>query len=238
LAGGGTRISEPSEVFSGKLPSKWETQPIGDWLLMLAALLWPLDVAARRLQLPERWWARVTGWLRKRRTAEAVEETESAAVFARLGEKRGQRFRSSESGQDGQGSQTSQTSQTSQSSHSTSTSQTNLGNQAGGQLDNDSHAATSSNGATGSNAANVSAGLNARDQGTSAGSLFDRLDRAKTERGKKGTGTPASGLGPSADSSRPSSAPQSDQPQAESKGTEQTGETFNRLLAAKKRKQK
>ncbi|MED2010945.1 VWA domain-containing protein [Brevibacillus borstelensis] len=238
LAGGGTRISEPSEVFSGKLPSKWETQPISDWLLMLAALLWPLDVAARRLQLPERWWARVTGWLRKRRTAEAVEETESAAVFARLGEKRGQRFRSSESGQDGQGSQTSQTSQTSQSSHSTSTSQTNLGNQAGGQLDNDSHAATSSNGATGSNAANVSAGLNARDQGTSAGSLFDRLDRAKTERGKKGTGTPASGLGPSADSSRPSSAPQSDQPQAESKGTEQTGETFNRLLAAKKRKQK
>lgn len=159
---------------------------------MLAALLWPLDVAARRLQLPERWWARVTGWLRKRRTAEAVEETESAAVFARLGEKRGQRFRSSESGQDGQGSQTSQTSQ---SSHSTSTSQTNLGNQAGGQLDNDSHAATSSNGATGSNAANVSAGLNARDQGTSAGSLFDRLDRAKTERGKKGLAHQRAGWG-------------------------------------------
>lgn len=89
--GGGTRISRPDEVFSGNLPSKWETQPIGEWLLMLAALLWPLDVAARRLQLPDQWRARVYAWFRKRRSGKAAEPTERAEVLSRLGEKRSQR---------------------------------------------------------------------------------------------------------------------------------------------------
>ncbi|USG64938.1 VWA domain-containing protein [Brevibacillus ruminantium] len=92
-AGGGTKIADAKEVFTGKLPAKWETQPIGEWLLMLAACLWPLDVAARRLQLPEQWWARLSGLLRRRKTgAVGTEKTERAEVFARLGEKRDQRF--------------------------------------------------------------------------------------------------------------------------------------------------
>ncbi|RNB86809.1 hypothetical protein EDM59_11665 [Brevibacillus nitrificans] len=42
-------------AFAGDLPEKWDTQSVREWLLMLAALLWPLDVSSRRLQLPEQW---------------------------------------------------------------------------------------------------------------------------------------------------------------------------------------
>lgn len=58
-AGGGTLIVGPEEAFAGNLPEKWDTQSVREWLLMLAALLWPLDVASRRLQLPEQWWAKL-----------------------------------------------------------------------------------------------------------------------------------------------------------------------------------
>ncbi|MFM1650616.1 VWA domain-containing protein [Brevibacillus sp. B_LB10_24] len=57
-AADGALIDDPASVFSGKLPKKWERQPISELLLVLAAILWPLDVAARRLQLPEQWWQR------------------------------------------------------------------------------------------------------------------------------------------------------------------------------------
>ncbi|MGE5701449.1 MAG: VWA domain-containing protein, partial [Clostridia bacterium] len=88
-AGKGTMISEPKHVFSHNLPAKWERQSIAEWLLMLAALLWPLDVAFRRLQLPEKVWQRVATLFKRRGLAasqsSAAGETSSAGVFERLG---------------------------------------------------------------------------------------------------------------------------------------------------------
>jgi Ca-activated chloride channel homolog len=77
-------------VFAGRLPAKWDTQPIGEWLLMLAALLWPLDVACRRLQLPEAWWTRLAARFRRRGSAGNAGHP---SVFARLGEKQEERRR-------------------------------------------------------------------------------------------------------------------------------------------------
>ncbi|MEB3103518.1 VWA domain-containing protein [Ferviditalea candida] len=87
-AGGGQLISEPSGAFGGGLPGKWEEQQIGDLLLMLAAILWPLDIAARRVQLSsalvQRWRER---WF-TRRSAPAVSEARSR-VLGELQAKKG-----------------------------------------------------------------------------------------------------------------------------------------------------
>ncbi|QRG67109.1 VWA domain-containing protein [Brevibacillus choshinensis] len=85
-AGGGSLIAKPSEAFAGRLPDKWDTQSISEWLLMLSALLWPFDVAARRLQLPDHWWAKAMNlWRRK---PQAQTESGRQEVLSRLGEKR------------------------------------------------------------------------------------------------------------------------------------------------------
>ena len=85
-AGGGTVLSAPDEVFSSDLPRKWETQTVGEWLLMLAALLWPLDVAVRRLQLPERWWS---SFVRTRQVQQSATASDQQSVLAKLQQKRG-----------------------------------------------------------------------------------------------------------------------------------------------------
>lgn len=84
--GGGSPITKPEEAFGGTLPDKWATQSISEWLLMLAALLLPLDVAVRRLQLPDHWWARLASLWRPRKTA--TDNSQKQAVFTRLEEKR------------------------------------------------------------------------------------------------------------------------------------------------------
>lgn len=86
IVGGGKQISQAGEVFGGTLPDKWDTQSISQWLLMLAALLLPLDVAVRRLQLPDHWWMRLTSmWTRRPRASTG---TKQQAVLTRLGERR------------------------------------------------------------------------------------------------------------------------------------------------------
>jgi hypothetical protein len=85
-AGGGSLLTSPAEVFSGDLPQKWETQPMEVWLLMLAALLWPVDVAVRRLQLPDQWLARLV-WRRKP-GLQAEAEAKQQHVLAKLRQKR------------------------------------------------------------------------------------------------------------------------------------------------------
>jgi hypothetical protein len=79
-------LSAPDEVFSRDLPRKWETQTVGEWLLMLAALLWPLDVAVRRLQLPERWWS---SFVRTRQVQQSATASDQQSVLAKLQQKRG-----------------------------------------------------------------------------------------------------------------------------------------------------
>lgn len=84
--GGGTLIAGPEEAFAGDLPEKWDTQSVREWLLMLAALLWPLDVASRRLQLPEQWWAKLAQ--QRSRSENTTTSMAQQAVLTRLGERR------------------------------------------------------------------------------------------------------------------------------------------------------
>lgn len=82
-AGAGKIITEPAAIFAGDLPRKWDSQPIAEWLLMLAALLLPLDIAARRLHIPEQWIAWLTIRLRShKRQVEAAPST--ATIFGEL----------------------------------------------------------------------------------------------------------------------------------------------------------
>jgi hypothetical protein len=53
-AGGGAVLSSATEALSEPLPPVDVTQPFSTWLLVLAALLLPLDVALRRLSLSRR----------------------------------------------------------------------------------------------------------------------------------------------------------------------------------------
>lgn len=52
---------------------------------MLATLLWPLDIAARRLQLPEHWWEKAAAIFRRRGQSQAqAVPSASATVFSDL----------------------------------------------------------------------------------------------------------------------------------------------------------
>lgn len=53
-------------VFAHDLAAPPARQPIWPWLTLVAALLLPFDVAARRLQMTRRDWARAEQWLRSR----------------------------------------------------------------------------------------------------------------------------------------------------------------------------
>jgi Ca-activated chloride channel family protein len=65
----GSLIASTEKVFSGDLPRKWNHQDISEWLLMLAALLWPLDIALRRVQIPAHWTERIRQIVKKRKRA-------------------------------------------------------------------------------------------------------------------------------------------------------------------------
>lgn len=187
-AGEGRLITRPDEVFTGKLPAKWDTQPIGEWLLMLAALLWPLDVASRRLQLPEAWWTRLAARFRKRGSA-GNEGHQS--VFARLGEKQEEWKRSRAA------------------KHEAETA----------DVAGQTRAATDS---SMSAAAAPPAGHSAQVSGSSEqGEALSRSAAGSRSAGASATDSTA--------------AAQTDSGKTPA---DKTGETFNRLLAAKKRRQK
>ncbi len=57
-AGGGAVLTDPSEAFLPNLPRTWAGRDLWPWLLLLAALLLPFDVASRRLTvIPHEWLA-------------------------------------------------------------------------------------------------------------------------------------------------------------------------------------
>lgn len=57
-AGGGEVLTDPSQAFLPNLPRTWAGRDLWPWLLLLAALLLPLDVASRRLTvIPHEWVA-------------------------------------------------------------------------------------------------------------------------------------------------------------------------------------
>lgn len=59
-AGGGAVLDDPSEAYADNLPPKWQSRDISLLLLLLAALLWPFDIALRRVRIPveriQAWW--------------------------------------------------------------------------------------------------------------------------------------------------------------------------------------
>jgi len=94
-AGGGTLLSDPSRAFRVPVPPVVATQPVSEILLALAILLFPIDVAVRRLifrmeDLPA-WRAavqRAPAAVRRRGTAPATPaQVEAEATLARLRER-------------------------------------------------------------------------------------------------------------------------------------------------------
>lgn len=55
-AGGGAVLTAPSQAFADNLERKWAGQDISLFLLLLAALLWPVDIAIRRITFSREDW--------------------------------------------------------------------------------------------------------------------------------------------------------------------------------------
>lgn len=85
--GGGQELSEPAAAFAPNLPPSPGRLPLDQALLIAALLLWPLDIALRRLSLRP---AEVAEALRRRRERRAAAVPDSAAASA-LGKLRARR---------------------------------------------------------------------------------------------------------------------------------------------------
>ncbi|HXV43746.1 MAG TPA: VWA domain-containing protein, partial [Anaerolineae bacterium] len=66
VATGGQTLQDPAQSFAHNLAIGRQTWPVWPTLLLLAALLFPLDVAIRRLRLGWREWQQAQAWLRER----------------------------------------------------------------------------------------------------------------------------------------------------------------------------
>lgn len=75
--------NDPSQAFAHNLALGRQTQPLWPYLLLLAALLFPLDVALRRLRLGQREWAQARTWVAARlpRSGGTVTEEKAAPVL-------------------------------------------------------------------------------------------------------------------------------------------------------------
>ncbi|MBE7471691.1 MAG: VWA domain-containing protein [Anaerolineales bacterium] len=65
-ATGGQMLNDPAQAFAHNLAVGRQSYPIWPGLLLLTALLFPFDVALRRLRLGRREWEQVRVWLRAR----------------------------------------------------------------------------------------------------------------------------------------------------------------------------
>lgn len=64
-ASGGQLLTNAGQAFAHTLAVGRQTQPIWPNLLLLAVLLWPVDIALRRLRVGRREWQRAQEWLRR-----------------------------------------------------------------------------------------------------------------------------------------------------------------------------
>lgn len=62
-ASGGQQLTDPAQSFAHTLSTGRRTQPIWPGLLLLATLLFPVDVAVRRLHMGRREWQQFWAWL-------------------------------------------------------------------------------------------------------------------------------------------------------------------------------
>lgn len=72
-AGGGTPLAKPTDAFADNLASQWANREIALLLLSIAALLWPFDVAVRRLSFSRETLAQVWSWFRRKGSEEKKE---------------------------------------------------------------------------------------------------------------------------------------------------------------------
>lgn len=79
-ATGGRELAKPADAWVHDLALTSRSTPLWPWLLVVALLLWPLDVALRRVSIGRRELSDARGWvgdrLRRRRTAPRTREVE------------------------------------------------------------------------------------------------------------------------------------------------------------------
>ncbi|HLN64017.1 MAG TPA: hypothetical protein VK464_21070, partial [Symbiobacteriaceae bacterium] len=85
-AGGGQEVTDPKTAFARNLPPAPGRLPLDQALLMLALLLWPLDIALRRLAVNLKDVAEAVK--RRRNRVEAAPETAAGMALGRLRERR------------------------------------------------------------------------------------------------------------------------------------------------------
>jgi Mg-chelatase subunit ChlD len=83
--GGPRNLTEPREAFAPADEPVRRARPLWPTLLLAAALLFPLDVGARRLRLTARDWQQLTAWVRARLARQpAPQEEAEPAVLGEL----------------------------------------------------------------------------------------------------------------------------------------------------------
>ena len=89
-AGMGDVLSEPRQAFTDIPGRHWERQPISRWCLLLAMLLLPLDIAARRLTIALPFTTRIRN--RVTRTSRVPKRTAYTETLTRLNRRKGNRL--------------------------------------------------------------------------------------------------------------------------------------------------
>ena len=87
-ATGGTEITTPLEPWIHDLRTTATSTDLWPWLLVLALILWPLDIALRRVMIGRREFVAAGGWLRalpRRRQATAARTATSESMLATRG---------------------------------------------------------------------------------------------------------------------------------------------------------
>jgi hypothetical protein len=85
---GGHALAEPGAAFAHNLPAAERAREIWGWLLLIVALLFPLDVALRRVMLNPSDVRRAARWLRERLPARPLRAGPRERVLGRLFEAR------------------------------------------------------------------------------------------------------------------------------------------------------
>jgi len=93
VTGGGLLSSNPADAFSHDLTASRAARPIWPWLLLLSALLFPLDIAVRRLIITRQDVIRIRAWLlegigfRRRAGAQAAPRSERITALLQAKER-------------------------------------------------------------------------------------------------------------------------------------------------------
>jgi hypothetical protein len=88
-AGGGHELTEAAQAFANNLPAAPGRLPLDHFLLVVALLLWPIDIAVRRLAITPAEVA--AAWRRRRERAAVAPPSPAEAVLGKVRERREKR---------------------------------------------------------------------------------------------------------------------------------------------------